>query len=612
MKFITTIKQNKILIAILVLATVLRLYKADYQSIWVDEVLTMNAANPSLTLKQFWDGILFWEYIPHLYFLLNRIAFEIFGFSTLVARILSAIIGIVGVYAIYLLGREMHNRKTGLIAALLLTVNIFHISYSQEMRPYGMLFLFTVLSFYRLVIFIKKPSLKNAVFYGIFTGLILHAHFFGLITIFSQCIILLYFFVIAKKESRLTFLKFSVIGGVTAFIVFLPAIKAFVRVSKIDSFWLESPKPDVFTQMFRDFFGRSEMVLFIINFAVIYYVISVFRQKLRSYTYAGVLENKLVSGSIILFPWLFISLLIPLLKSYLDIPMLLIRYFSNILPIIILVIAIGVYLIKNKIIKGAVIISLVCFSLVDVIVVNDYYNRVTKTQLRELTNEIKFKNSEKADIVTFWHWIFKHFFENDSLTHVKEYTLESYVQQMQSGNIKPNSFWYADANSRPYKTNYETSAYLEQNFILKEKIIYHDTWAHYYEAINNDKNEIDISIIEEINIDKYININYRFENFGYSDKVIKVSGWAFIEGGNTEGATINIVLINADNKLFKVATDTVLRDDVSNYYNKQLPFSGFYAKGNLEKLDKGKYHVGILIKETNKEGLIITDKFIEI
>lgn len=615
MRFINFKKYNYPLIFILLLAVVLRLYKADYQSIWLDEVLTMIDADPDLSLSHFYEGILFWEYIPHLYFLLNRIAFEIFGFSTLVARLLSALIGVLGVYSIYLLGKVIYNKKTGLIAALLLAVNIFHISYSQEIRPYGMLFLFTVLSFYRLVIFIKNPSLKNAVFYGLFTGLILHAHFFGVITIFSQCLLLLYFLIVSKKENKGNFLKKSVVAGIVTFLIFLPAIEAFIHVVEMSSFWFDPPKQDAYTQMFRQFFGKSEIVLSMINFIILYYVITVFKEKLKNYSYEEVTGNRLASGFLILFVWLSVSLLIPLLKSYLDMSMLITRYFISILAILIIITAIGIYLIKNRLIKSVVIISLVCFSLVDLIVVNDYYNKVTKTQLRELTSELKAKNTEKADIVTYWHTVFRHFFKDDALTQIKENTLDGYVAEMQNGIIRPDSFWYADANSRPYKINDKTKAYLEQNFILKERIIYHDTWAHYYEVIDNDTLSVDKSSLEEISIDAYTNsnndaINYRFENFGYSEKYIKVSGWAYIKESNTKGAAISIVLIGAD-RVFKVTTDTVRRDDVSDYFSKELPFSGFYAKGNLSSLKSGRYKVGILIKDNNQEKLIITSKFIE-
>ncbi|MBC8883667.1 glycosyltransferase family 39 protein [Flavobacterium piscinae] len=77
----------------------------------------MNDANPKLTFKEFYDGILFWEYIPHMYFYLVRILFELFGYTTLVARVFSAIIGVLGVYSMYLLAKEIFNKKVGLVAA---------------------------------------------------------------------------------------------------------------------------------------------------------------------------------------------------------------------------------------------------------------------------------------------------------------------------------------------------------------------------------------------------------------------------------------------------------------------------------------------------------------
>lgn len=503
-KTINLLKRNYILLAILFLATILRFYRLDFQSLWLDEVLTMKDANPKLTLKEFYDGIMFWEFMPHLYYFITRILFEVFGFSTFVARAFSAIIGVFGIYAIYLLGKEIFNRKAGLIAAALLAVNIYHISYSQEIRPYGMLFLFSTLSFYRLIIFIKNSSVKNAIFYGIFTGLIVNSHFFGVLTILSQCIILLYFLFIRPKEERLVFFKYSIIAGGVALLVFLPAIQPFLQVSHLNSFWLAKPGPDAFTYMFKSFFGSSEMVLFFIQFIVIYYAVSLFRQKLNGFKYDDIVKNRLVFGFIILFIWLFVSIAIPLLKSYLQVPMIISRYFINILAILILVVAIGTAMIKNKVVKVIVVFCLVCFSLIDITVVKNYYNTVTKTQFRELTQAIKDNNPDKAKIVTFWSWIYPHFFENDPEVKIEGKTLEDYVTGMRKGAIAQDSFWYTDANSRPYTLSPENQAYMDMHFITEKKLEYHDIWANYYipkKQPQLDKN-LRISDFKPANFDK--------------------------------------------------------------------------------------------------------------
>jgi len=480
MKVLNWFKQNYVLTAILLLGAFLRFYHADFQSTWLDEILSMNEADPKLTLGEFYDKIMFYEFIPHLYYLLLRFSFVIFGYSTLVGRDLSAVIGIVGIYAIYLLAKELFNKRAGLIAAALLAVNVFHIAYSQEIRPYGLLFLFTVFSFYRLSIFIKKPTIKNAVFYGIFTGLIVNAHFFGFITIFSQYLILLFFLIKSPASNRKTFFINCLISGVVTVLIFLPAYGAFTRITAIDSFWLQKPGPEAYTIMFKEFFGNSEMVLFLIHLAVIYYVVSLFKSKLKSYDYDAIVNNKLTFSFIILFSWLTISLVLPLVKSYLDVPMILSRYFINILPVFVLVITIGILYIKNNIIRITLIASFLIFSLVDIFVVKNYYNTVTKSQYRELTQEINRLNTNRTKVVAYWSWVFPYFFQGENQTFVEARSLEDRVAAMKNGSTPADSFWYAEANGRLYALTPEDEAYLNENFYLQDDLKYFDAWAKHY------------------------------------------------------------------------------------------------------------------------------------
>lgn len=480
MKLINWFKRNYILTAILLVGAFLRFYHSDFQSIWLDEILSMNEANPKLTLGEFYDKVMFFEFIPHLYFLLLRTSFELFGFTTLVGRNLSALIGVIGIYAIYLLAKELFNKKTGLIAAALLCVNVFHIAYSQEIRPYSLLFLFTILSFYRLSVFLKNPTIKNAIFYGLFTGLILNAHFFGFITVFAQYLILLFFLIMVPKEEKKKFFINSFISGIITLLVFLPALSAFMRITEMDSFWLQKPGPEAYTIMFREFFGSSEMVLFLINAIAIYYVVNLFRAKLTAPDSKSIIDNKLIFSFILLFSWLFISLLLPLIKSYLDVPMILSRYFINILPALLLIIAIGILYIRNNVVKITVVCCFVIFSLTDIFVVKNYYNTVTKSQYRELANEIIKRNPDNSRLVVYWSWIIPYFFENEKQLFIEGRSLEDRVTAMRTGSVPLDSFWYMDANGRPYALSKEDEAYLNENFYVKENLNYFDAWAKYY------------------------------------------------------------------------------------------------------------------------------------
>lgn len=534
MKVTGWFKQNYWLVIILFVAAVLRFYKADFQSLWLDETLTMKDSDPSLTLKQFYDGIMFWEFIPHLYYFILKYVFSIFGYTSLVARIYSGIIGIVGVYSVYLLGKELISKRGGLLAAALMSVNIFHIMHSQEIRPYGLLLLFTVLSFYRLSIYLKNPIRKNAIYYGLFAGLIIHAHFFGFITIFSQCAILLFFFILCNKEKKKSFFINSLIAGITLIITIIPIFQPIMRVSGITSFWLQRPGNEPFTSLFREFFGNAESVLFLINLLVIFFAINLFKQKIKNYSYNEIVSNRIIFTFIILSFWLSISMIIPILRTYLDVPMILSRYFINLIPVLIIAIAFGLDLLKNSIARYTVIILFVIASLIDIIVVKDYYNTVTKTQFRELSETIKKRNKDKSKIVSFWHWNFSYYFHDDPETKVVGSTLEDFVEKLKNGTQPQEAFWYADANSRVYTLSPENEAYLLENYTQRGNLEYFDAWAKYYVPKNaappvaiNSKHKLSKEIFRTANFDDNGNMVF-YENTNYKSRRIA------LEKGNYE------------------------------------------------------------------------------
>lgn len=183
--------------------------------------------------------------MPPLYFYLLHYVFKIFGYTVIAGRCFSAVTAIVCIYAIYLLGKRLFNKQVGQMAALFLSVNQFHIYYAQEMRPYMLFELFTILSFYRFVIFLKKPNFKNSAFYGIITALAVYVHFFGLFTIAAQCCILLFFLIVMQREGRKPFILYSVFAGIIMLALFIPIVSIFLNILKIKVFWIPDPKADI-------------------------------------------------------------------------------------------------------------------------------------------------------------------------------------------------------------------------------------------------------------------------------------------------------------------------------------------------------------------------------
>lgn len=578
MKIINWFKENYILIIVLFVASFLRFYHTDFQSIWCDEILSMINSNPKQTLKELYDSVLFWEFLPHLYFYLLRFVFEIFGYTTLVARLFSGVIGVFGVYSIYLLGKEIFNKRVGLISALFLSVNYFHINYSQEIRPYGMLFLFTVLSFYRLIVFLKSTTLNNAIYYGFFTGLIIHSHFFGFISIFAQCIIILFFIIIAPLEKRKKLFQFSLISGIVTLIVIAPGYAAIKRMTEIKTFWLAPPTADVYSKMISEIFGNSEMVLYSVNLIIIAFFISVFIEKQEINNNKSLFSSKLIFSSIILFIWMIVSLIIPLLKSHIDVSMIIDRYFISIVAILIIVLAISTELIKSNIIKTIVIIYVTIFSIVDLFIVKKYYSTVKKAQFRELTNQIREKNIDKSKIVTMWSWLFPHFYQNEPEIKIDGGDLEAYITLLKNGKTKQNAFWYADANSRPYNISIEAQSYLDKNFKLKEKIDLYDAWANYYVPIK----EVTIEPGDKLKLSSFSPVNFDDNgNILLFNSCNAKSSFFQISKGNynliINGNSLPAIPINNENAHLKIKLNGLL---IGEYFlnedslkaEKKLPF----------------------------------------
>ena len=103
-----------------------------------------------------------------------------------------------------------------------------------------------------------------------------------------------------------------------------------------------------------------------------------------------------------------------------------------------------------------------------------------------------------------------------------------------------------------------------------------------------------------------------FEN---SNNVIKASGWAFFSNQSPSKTRIIIVLLK-DGKTTKLNVQKATRPDVIaafklDYNNDEC---GFNATIDSSKLKKGNYQLAVYLKneETNKEGLLLTDKKIDI
>jgi mannosyltransferase len=118
-----------------------------------------------------------------LYYVIVHWWVAIAGTSEFALRLPSAIFSTLTIPALYLLGAELFDRRTGAVAAAMMTVNLTAIGYAQEARSYALLVLLVTVSAWFFVRALRRPSLGNCAGYVIFGALSVYAHLFAILVL---------------------------------------------------------------------------------------------------------------------------------------------------------------------------------------------------------------------------------------------------------------------------------------------------------------------------------------------------------------------------------------------------------------------------------------------
>jgi len=197
-------KETIVLLLITLTGVVLRLYHIDGISLWNDELLTIQFVNHSIPgmFATIWPK----EMNMTLYYLFCNLWLHLFTHpSEGTLRMLSVIFSVLGIPAVYFLGRTISDDKkiantTGWIAASLIAVNAFNIQYAQDLRSYGLLFLLSTLSTLLFIKIIRNSrSWKLWLAYTLVNIGGIYSHYFFVLLLFAQALSLI---AIVTESSR--------------------------------------------------------------------------------------------------------------------------------------------------------------------------------------------------------------------------------------------------------------------------------------------------------------------------------------------------------------------------------------------------------------------------
>ncbi len=614
MKYLYLLKQNYLLVLILLFATFLRLYHLDFQSLWMDEIYTMNVANPDQSFGTLIDEVNLREGFPYLYFMVLKILFTIFGHTAIVARLFSAIFGIISIYAIYRLGKSLISENVGLFSALLMAINEYNLYISQDARPYSLYLFATISSFFFLSKTIKDNTLKNAILYGLSLGLLLNANFFSFINIFSQLIIILFYLILTNKNIIKVHLKNYIIAGIISFIMLLPNYQKIINLLAIKSFWVPKPTPDSMSLMFKEFLGNSELTLFVFMPLFLYFLFKLFNEA-ETPTVFEIKTNKLIFTSILIFGWTFIFVTFLFVRSYGEVSLITNRYFISITPVFFLTIGIGLSLINNKIVKILIIATIIIYALINIIIVKKYYFYPNKAQFREASNFVIKNNTDFEKTYTSQKYWFDYYFKNNpSKINIEEVSFENLLLQMQQDPNKIKPFWYIDAFFKTYAPTEAEQKFIDANFYIESSYDGFQAWTRHFTLLTEAPKTIDISKFKDLKTYNGDSFMLNVETFENANNILKVIGWAYFDKQPSEKSEVSVLLIK-DGKAQRLISQKVNRPDVTTYFKCDFDASnsGYSVSTDISTLEKGKYQLAIYLlnPETKKEGLVLTDKFIE-
>jgi mannosyltransferase len=388
------------LIFILIAGLALRLFNVSKESFWVDEGYSARLAQLSFTRIV---HELMLDTHPPLYFFILHIWYLLFGNSEFILRLLSVFLGSISIFASYLIGIELFNKRTGIIAALCIALNTYLIAYSQEARMYALLACLSSFSFYGFITSLKHGTKNHLIIYFVASLLLLYTHIHGVFVVFAQSVCSFTFLLFFRNKFLLAIrniLCMQLLLGIL-FIPWIFAVKLQL-IGRMES-WMHAPTLLLLSKTFIDFSGSPHLlIVFIMLFGItVVSKISALKTGFLKRLFIDDTEyfanNYHIHATTILLIWLGTTILLPLLFSTCIFPIFKSKYaITAIFPFILLSIN-GLMALGNKWIKVAFIILIAGLSLLSI---RTYFLTVHKDQWREAVQFLD-TQAKPGDLLVF-------------------------------------------------------------------------------------------------------------------------------------------------------------------------------------------------------------------
>ncbi len=394
------------IILTVLLGLLLRLVAIDKsEGLWNDEYVSYMIAATPFT-DGFWHAVKSQCHMP-FYYLYLKMTMLLFNSEDIVLRLSSVLAGIFSIIAMYFVGKE-RNTRVAFYCAIFTAFSSFLIYYSQEVRLYSILFLFSALTLLFTIRLVKKPDIKNLCLFALSAFLVLFTHTIGFVFLFFLLVYLSYKLYHSHKQ---VIVKLWIIIAVLLLLL-TPLIVNILFKQSFSQWWgsfsfsaIGFLITDYFSPVITNFTGappnffynfKSGFIIFALTPAIIAvgFLINALKEKSNREIFYIAL------GTIIIM----------LVASLFGKLVFITKYSIEIYPILIYLACIGAESINNKVIKN-VFIGIFCllnlfFLLVSPLAANKIYRKEGHKLVADI---IQNANLKKGDVIILQYYDTKRF-----------------------------------------------------------------------------------------------------------------------------------------------------------------------------------------------------------
>lgn len=210
------LRKHGILSSVFFLAFLVRLIALD-QSLWLDEGTTTRVVN-EYSFRGIITNFSIHDFHPPFFYFFMKVWTSLLGLSEIALRMPSVLFSLLTGWFVYLIGKKVKDKKTGMWAAAFFLFNPLIIYYSQEARMYMMVtFLLTAALYYFIPLVQSAPSYRAVILLNIIIFLSF-ATFYGSVFLISG----FYLYLLFRKKYKLFF--FTLPGFLLSLLILSPLL----------------------------------------------------------------------------------------------------------------------------------------------------------------------------------------------------------------------------------------------------------------------------------------------------------------------------------------------------------------------------------------------------